>query len=457
MKMKVGLVWIFFFLFIPSMVLADGDAITVTDTNSLHTALEQAEDGDTILLEDGEYHGNFIIKDSITLIGIDDEAHVIGPESGYTITIEADDVVIENLNVQGGGTDAAGIFSRGDRNEIKNNRIHDVFHGVLVREGYGNIITGNIISSWDELTGSKRYGYAIYVIEGDGAIVTHNQTYNTQDGAWISHSSLAQVSYNRFINARYGVHTMYSDNVVITHNEVRGSYNGGMIMQSENIIIKYNYFHLNTTSDGSGIFGYDLFDSTITGNIIRGNARGIRLGYAQRNEVFRNEITENVRGIELGKGAINNKFYMNNMTKNTQQVVTIPENKNEFNFLGAGNYWDDQEILDLEDDGLNDFAYKSGDVFYQMIEREPFLQIFFDSPTVRLWNTIEQYTHIESDTHVIDEFSLSEPVVIEQQIEVIIPENKQMGFTNPVILIPLFTSVIAISLFTIYLTRRTYL
>src|SRR5699024_5928683 len=150
--------------------------------------------------------GNFVIKSSIVLKGEGDDAWLKGPDTGYTLTIEANDVTVENLNVEGGSTDGAGIFSRGDRNEIKDNRINNVFHGVLVKEGYGNIITGNIISSWDELKGSMRYGYGIYVIEGDGAIVMYNQTYDTQDGVWISHSNLAQVSYNRFIRARYGVH-----------------------------------------------------------------------------------------------------------------------------------------------------------------------------------------------------------------------------------------------------------
>ena len=93
-------------------------------------------------------------------------------------------------------------------------------------------------------------------------------------------------------------------------------------------------------------------------------------------------------------------------------------------------------------------------VFYQMIERDPFLQIFFDSPTVRLWNTIEQYTHIPSDTHVIDAYSLAAPVDIGPQVEVYVPEGNQMGFSNPAILTGLFVTIIAISGFTIFVTRR---
>lgn len=451
--MRMRFLWICFIVFFLLPKTAMANVITVTDSDSLRTALEGASDGDTIILENGVYHGNFLINTSINLKG-EEGAFIEGLENGYPLIIEADDVVIEGLHIEGGGTDAAGIFSRGNRNEIKNNTINNVFHGVLVREGYGNIITGNTISSWDELTGSMRHGYGIYVIEGDGAVITNNQTYETQDGVWISHSSLAQVSDNRFINARYGVHTMYAENIAITHNEVRGSHNGGMIMQSKNITIKYNYFHLNTTSDGSGVFGYDLFDSTISDNIIRGNSKGIRLGYAQWNEILRNEITENVRGLELGEGALNNRIFMNNFSKNTQQVVTNPENENEFNYQGLGNFWDNQQILDLEADGINDFAYKSGDVFYQMIEKDNFLQIFLDSPTVRLWNTIEQYTHIPSETHVIDAYSLAKPIDIEQQIGVYLPDNQQMGWTKPGNLIGLFTSVLAVSVVTVYLTRR---
>lgn len=431
--------------------LANAEEIRVTDEETLNTALEEASDGETIILEDGEYHGNFVIEHSIEFKG-EDGARIIGPDTGYPLIIEADDVVVENLHVEGGGTDAAGIFSRGDRNEITNNTINNVFHGILVRDGHSNILTENKISSWDD--SSRSYGYGMYVINGDGAMVSHNETYDTQDGVWVSHSTSAIINYNRFINARYGIHTMYAENVAIAHNEVRGSHNGGMIMESNNITIKNNYFHLNTTSDGAGIFGYDLFDSVIADNIIAGNARGIFLSYAQRNEIYRNDIMENVRGIEFGDGGTNNTIYYNNLTKNTQQVVTNPENENEFNYGELGNYWDDQNILDLDGDGLNDFAYKSGDVFYQMIERDPFLQIFFDSPTVRLWNTIEQYTHIPSDTHVIDAYSLAAPVDIVPQVEVYVPEGNQMGFSNPAVLTGLFVTIIAISGFTIFVTRR---
>src|SRR5690625_458971 len=442
---------IFFILLNPGF--AKAEEVLVTDEESLKNALEEAQDGDVLILEAGEYHGNFTIDTSIELRG-EEGAHIKGLDTGYPVLIEADDVVVENLQVEGGGTEAAGNFSRGDRNEIKNNKIRNVFHGVLVREGYANIITGNNISSWDELTGSKRYGYGIYVIEGDGAVIAGNQTYDTQDGAWVSHSSLAQITQNRFINARYGVHTMYATDIAITHNEVRGSYNGGMIMQSENITIKNNYFHLNTTSDGSGIFGYDLFDSSISDNIIKGNSKGIMLSYAQRNRIHNNEITENVRVLELGEGATNNWIYLNNFKKNTQQVITVPDNENDFNIDEIGNYWDDQQIVDLQENGTNDFAYKSGDVFYQMIERDPFLQVFFESPTIRLWNTIEQYTHLPSNTHVIDEYSLTEPVEVVQQIEVYTPHEEQMAFAHPAALMSIFVSVIAVSSITIYLTRR---
>jgi parallel beta-helix repeat protein len=448
---RIGFLTTVIFFILLNPILVNAEEIHVTDEDTLNMALEDVNDGDIIILEEGEYHGNFVIENSIEFRG-EDGARIIGPDTGYPLTIEADDVVVENLHVEGGASDAAGIFSRGDRNMITNNTINNVFHGILVRDGHSNTLSENKISSWDD--SSRSYGYAMYVINGDGAMISHNETYDTQDGVWVSHSTSAIVNYNRFINARYGVHTMYADNVAIAHNEVRGSHNGGMIMESNNITIKNNYFHLNTTSDGAGVFGYDLFDSVIADNIIQGNARGIYLSYAQGNDIYRNDITENVRGMEFGDGGTNNTVYYNNFTKNTQQIVTKPENENEFNYGELGNFWDDQNILDLDEDGMNDFAYKSGDVFYQMIEKDPFLQIFFDSPTVRLWNTIEQYTHIPSDTHVIDEYSLAEPVEIVPQVEVYKPEGNQMGFSNPAILIGLFATIIVISGFTVYITRR---
>src|SRR5690625_1591976 len=218
---KIGFLSIFIFFIFLDPNFASAEEIRVTDEDTLITALEEASDGDVIILEEGEYHGNFVIENSIEFKG-EDGAHIKGPDTGYPLIIEADDVLVENLHVEGGGTDAAGIFSQGDRNQITYNTISNVFHGILVRDGHSNNLTENKISSWDDA--DRSYGYAMYVINGDGTMVSHNETYDTQDGVWISHSTSAIVNYNRFINARYGIHTIDRKSTRLNSSHVAISY-----------------------------------------------------------------------------------------------------------------------------------------------------------------------------------------------------------------------------------------
>src|SRR5699024_10305928 len=113
--------WMFclLLLFLPAVTFAEENITRVSEDDALQDVLDMAVDGEIILLEDGEYHGNFVIKSSIVLKGEGDDAWLKGPDTCYTLTIEADDVTVENLNVEGGSTDGAGIYSRGDRNEIR--------------------------------------------------------------------------------------------------------------------------------------------------------------------------------------------------------------------------------------------------------------------------------------------------------------------------------------------------
>src|SRR5690625_1618560 len=213
--------------------------------------------------------------------------------------------------------------------------------------------------------------------------------------------------------ARYGIHTMDSKNVVIAKNNIAHSRNGLMIMQSYNLQIKNNFLYENTTVTGVGIFLFDTFNSNIQANIVMENNKGIFLENALENLIEFNQIEGNEKGIEIGKNSNGNQMNLNNFIRNNQQVISNAENKNEFSWDGFGNYWDNQQSLTISQHDTNDYAFKSGDVFYHLTMNEPFLQIFSGSPAIRLWNTVEQFVPIASDKFIIDEHPLAKPAKIE--------------------------------------------
>lgn len=176
------------------------------------------------------------------------------------------------------------------------------------------------------------------------------------------------------------------------------------------------FLYLKTTEiDGAGIFIYDTFDSKISSNIVKGNFRGIILEHAKRNRLEFNNVLRNDTGLEIGKNSNDNTIYLNNFSGNTRQVISEKDNRNLFSKDNYGNYFDDHHLLNLDNDHKVDFAYKSGDVFYQMADDEPLLQVFYQSPSVELWNMIEQYTPIPSQAFIIDESPLAEPVPVKQK------------------------------------------
>ncbi|WP_240254801.1 right-handed parallel beta-helix repeat-containing protein [Ferdinandcohnia quinoae] len=422
---------------------------SVSSFDELVERIVTAQPGETITLEAGEYHGQLLINKEITLQG-KDGTHIIGPSSGYPIIIEAENVTIKNLHIEGGGTQNAGIYIKSNRNKIINNSFKNVFHGIYIKDGYGNEIANNTITSFSK---DVHKGFGIYLVNAPQTKISNNYLYDLQDGIYVSYSDYGEVTNNLIENARYGIHTMDSKNVVISKNEVRKSHNGLMIMQSSDLFITENILHMNTTIDGAGMFIYDTFDSVIKVNVMKGNFKGIFFENAQRNTVEFNTFQQNDIGFDLGKASKSNLIYLNNFNKNTKQIISASGNKNLFSRDGYGNYWDDQRSINLNGDEFIDFPYKSGDIFFNMTNKEPLLQVFFQSPAVYLWNKIEQFTPIPADHFIIDEHTLVSPAPI--KLDFLNSTNDRKSKTSHSLLqILFFSSIVCFSGFLLWKTRR---
>jgi len=382
--------------------------LTITNEKELEEALLNNEEQNVIKIKAGEYFGSFTISHPVHIIG-EEGVKLIGPNKGNVLTIEADDVIIEGIKVEGSGTQNAGIYVKGNRSYLHNILINNVFHGIYARDSYGHRFEANVITSFNE---GAHKGYGIYLVDAPNTVATQNLIHDTQDGIYVSYSDFCEVRDNQMIRARYGVHTMDSKNVLIAGNRVMESVNGMMIMQSYEIFIIENFFYRNTKIDGAGIFIFDTFDSKISSNIMMNNFKGILMENAKRNVVEFNTFLENNRGLELKKNTSQNLIALNNFFNNSQQIISVSDNDNLFSKDQYGNYYDDHQSLNLNDDKIVDFAYKSGDIFFNMTNREPLLQIFHNSPAVELWNMIEKLTPIPSEKFVIDGYPLVKPAPV---------------------------------------------
>lgn len=467
--------WQTYFLLLVALFFFNGEAkaeeFIVTNEQELQMALETAVENDVVSIKKGLYQGNFTIKQPITIKG-EDGATIKGPDKGNGITITADDVTIENLQIEGSGSQNAGIHINGNRSIIKNNKLYNVFHGIVLKNSYGHQIDQNMITSYIDKNIHK--GHGIYLVEAPYSNITRNVINDTNDGIYLSYSNLCEISNNNILKTRYGIHTMDAEDVVIAQNQVSHNRNGLMVMQSKRLFITGNTLYSNKTIDGAGIFLFDTFDSTISKNIIKKNNKGIYLENGLRNDISFNQFDENDKGMELGKDSNDNQIYLNNFFNNNQQVITDKENENQFSIDGYGNYWDDQYHLNLgrnestngSDSMLNPiqlqqysevetnaFAYKSGDVFYHLTTNEPYLQIFSGSPAVRLWNAIEQFVPIPSKQFIVDEYPIQKPIVLKSNIQ---NQDVKVQHQSEVTMEKggLFLVFMAISFLTLWMTRR---
>lgn len=92
------------------------------DFPTIHTALGEADEGDTIYVSKGIYHENIALVDNVVLMGQDMLRTVIDGGRGAPCIIGADGAVIMNLTVQNGQT---GILCKNTRPVIKRNLIID--------------------------------------------------------------------------------------------------------------------------------------------------------------------------------------------------------------------------------------------------------------------------------------------------------------------------------------------
>ena len=98
----------------------------VASGQSLQHAIQQADPGDTLILEAGQHAGPVTIKQPLILRGRPG-AIIDGSRESSVIAIRADHVRIEGLTIRNSGLrlgkDDAGIHSTGVDTEIVNNRI----------------------------------------------------------------------------------------------------------------------------------------------------------------------------------------------------------------------------------------------------------------------------------------------------------------------------------------------
>ena len=286
------------------------------DYTTIQTAINNAHQGDTILIQEGTYHESIIINKSLIITGENKYTTIIhGTGSKDVIYITEEHVSLSNLTITNSGPSGrdAGIETIADYTHITNTLIHDTTIGIFPFRSNHHHLANNI------LTKNKDYGIHLYE-SGDNIIQNNTVKEN-----------------------RWGILLVSGWGNTITQNTISENINDGLWLLRRSA---YNMIHQNQITD-NGDKGINLrlfcYNNTITENSISSNRVGLSIGLHwadDGNIISRNQITDNTNyGITLSDSSYN-RIIENNFQRNTIHAYFTDCEQQQWD----QNYWDNTNM-----------------------------------------------------------------------------------------------------------------
>ena len=312
------------------------------DYKSIQQAIDNTNDGDTIIVRDGIYKENVKIDKSVTLKSENGSANCIVQAAEIT----ADNVTVSGFTIRGFTIRGAGIYIKANNSVITNNNVETKNHGIYLDHSNNNIITNNNIENSDHgIYVCKnagiclRYDYGIYLLHSSNNLITNNNIENNNYGIYLYGSNNNTITNNKFTND--GLYLDYSYNNKVTNNTVNGKpliylenvkdyvvSNAGQVIavKCNNITVK----NLNLSNTTVGVEFWCTSNSRIENVVVENNRYGIYLSWnSNNNSITKNNIeNNNDYGIYLYYYSSNNTITNNNIENNRCGIYLDDSNNN---------------------------------------------------------------------------------------------------------------------------------
>jgi parallel beta-helix repeat protein len=374
----------------------------VNPGESIQTAVDNANAGDTIIVKTGTYTESIIVYKRLTIqseTGAD--STIVHAVNSHIFNITADYVnitgftiedIIANNTVKNNG--ASGISLMGSNKNIvanntakyngkngiilgysNDNRITDNdasnninFNGIVLTSSSNNKIRNNIATS------NHFNGIGLWKSSDENIIANNTAEYNGKYGILLKYSNDNKIIANNTAkhNGNSGIILMYSNDNEIRNNTANSNhYNGILLNNSNNNRITDN--DASNTVNWDGISLSSSCNNEVRNNVANSNNyNGIVLWISSdRNIVANNTAKHNGGSGIIIKYSNNNKIYLNNFMDNGNNNAYSIGSTNAWNspskitytYKGStyinylGNYWDDYTGTDGNGDGLGDAPY----------------------------------------------------------------------------------------------------
>ena len=378
---------------------------------SLHSAIELAEAGDTILLRKGVYkEGNIILTKSISLVG-EENAVLDGENKNEILTVSGQNIVVKGIRFQNSGYSSMNDFASikivdASNVLIENNIIDKAYFAIHVANTIHSIIRNNKISGLTKT--EQTSGNGIHLWKCDSMLVTGNQVQGHRDGIYFEFVTNSTIEKNNsYNNIRYGLHFMFSNDDSYIDNIFRDNGAGVAVMYSKRVTMSLNHFQHNWGPNAYGLLLKEISDSHIFQNSFDENTVAILMESTNRIEARNNNFRSNGYAVRIQASCDENKMHHNNFMGNTFDVATNGSLMlNRF----YNNYWDKYEGYDMNRDGVGDVPYHPVSMYSMVIEQNPNAAILMRSFMVTLLERAEKAIPSLTPDNMIDELPIMKQI-----------------------------------------------
>ena len=362
-----------------------GDVL-VRPGDDLQRLLDEAAPGDRLRLLPGEYPGPLRIGQPLSLVGADG-AVIVGDGDGTVITVAADDVTVQNLEVRGSGSSHESLDSgikvtkRFRNARILDNHVVGNLVGIDIHGGIDALVRGNTVVGRRDHRMNAR-GNGIYIWNAPGTVVADNDVRYGRDGIFVNTSKKNRFENNRFSDLRFAVHYMYTNQSELIGNRSSGNHAGFALMYSRNLLVTGNR---SVGDRDHGIMLNYVNRAEVAGNtVMQGGDKCLFMYNANKNRVVDNRFEACRIGIHFTAGSERNAVAGNAFIGNRTQVKYVGSRWIEWSEDRRGNFWSDHAAFDLNADGLADTTYRPNDLMDHVLWSQPSARLLLGSPAIQL-------------------------------------------------------------------------
>lgn len=315
-----------------------------------------------ITLGSATYTGDLEVRRSLVLRGSTDSV-LEGTRRGTVLTVNADDVRIENLRVRGSGrkhtTEDAAVRVRGHRVLVDHVAVDDALFGIILERCESCLVRAVHVRGRED--DPELRGDAVKLWESSDSAVEASLVEDSRDVV-VWYSRRVRLEGNVIRRSRYGTHFMYAHDGQVRDERLVGNVVGIFAMYSSRLAFDGNVLAGARGAAGVGLGFKECDGAIVRRNKLVANSTGLYLDRSPRTAATPLEVAENVfglndvairlLGIREGLSVVSNDLEGNG------RLVQIEGGGDALGVKFERNYLSEYAGYDLDGDGFGDVAFE---------------------------------------------------------------------------------------------------